>query len=223
MAFNLFGNSLWVNWTYKNMIKLRTLNKIYVFALVLIGFIMSGLPAMSYEEPQYKVVKKTDTYEVRFYKQRAVAQVTFGEKLNGFRVLFDYISGANEGSTKVEMTIPVTQVAKIDMSEPATQSNADGKMVMQFFLPKQYNMETAPKPTDPRVRIVNLPKMYYAVITHSGFASNSNFETNYKKLEAALVKDGVTISGQPIKATYNGPFALPFFRRNEAMYPLDWN
>jgi hypothetical protein len=65
--------------------------------------------------------------------------------------------------------------------------------------------------------------MYYAVITHSGFASNSNFETNYKKLEAALVKDGVTISGQPIKATYNGPFALPFFRRNEAMYPLDWN
>ena len=35
---------------------------------------------------------------------------------------FDYISGANIGSKKLEMTVPVTQSEKIDMTIPVTQS-----------------------------------------------------------------------------------------------------
>ena len=35
------------------------------------------MPAMSYEEPQYKIVKKTDIYEVRRYAQRTVAQAKY--------------------------------------------------------------------------------------------------------------------------------------------------
>ena len=89
---------------------------------------------MSYEEPEYSIVKKTDVYEVRQYKQRTVAEVTYGEEDSGFRVLFDYISGANKGSKEVEMTIPVTQSKEIDMTVPVTQSMTDGKMSMRFFL-----------------------------------------------------------------------------------------
>ena len=88
---------------------------------------------MSYEEPEYSIVKKTDVYEVRQYKKRTVAEVTYGEEDSGFRVLFDYISGANKGK-EVEMTIPVTQ-SKIDMTVPVTQSATDGEMSMRFFCP----------------------------------------------------------------------------------------
>jgi hypothetical protein len=87
--------------------------------LIFIVFIASGMPAMSYEEPQYKIVKKTDIYEVRRYAQRTVAQAKYHEEDSGFRILFDYISGENESATDVAMTIPVAQSTDINMTVPS--------------------------------------------------------------------------------------------------------
>jgi hypothetical protein len=211
--------SMWVD----NMVEPKPLLRFSVFLIALLAYLTASVPAMSYEEPEYSIVKKTDVYEVRQYKQRTVAEVTYGEEDSGFRVLFDYISGANKGSKEVEMTIPVTQSKEIDMTAPVTQSMTDGKMSMRFFLPMQYSKQNAPEPNDERVRIIDLPAEYFAVISYSGFASDGNFEEHYTKLKAALDKDGIVIKGPPIKATYNSPFTLPFLRRNEAMYPLEWN
>ena len=205
------------------MVEPKPLLSFSVFLIVLSAYFTASVPAMSYEEPEYSIVKKTDVYEVRQYKKRTVAEVTYGEEDSGFRVLFDYISGANKGSKEVEMTIPVTQSKKIDMTVPVTQSTTDGKMSMRFFLPMQYSKQNAPEPNDERVRIIDLPAEYFAVISYSGFASDSNFEEHYTELKAALDKDGMVITGPPIKATYNSPFTPPFLRRNEAMYPLEWN
>ena len=210
---------MWVD----NMVEQKPLLRLAVFLVALLAYFTASVPAMSYEEPEYSIVKKTDVYEVRQYKQRTVAEVTYGEEDSGFRVLFDYISGANKGSKEVEMTIPVTQSKEIDMTVPVTQSTTDGKMSMRFFLPMQYSKQNAPEPNDERVRIIDLPAEYFAVISYSGFASDGNFEEHYTELKAALDKDGMVIKGPPIKATYNSPFTLPFLRRNEAMYPLEWN
>jgi effector-binding domain-containing protein len=211
--------SMWVD----NMVEPKPLLRFSVFLIALLAYLTASVPAMSYEEPEYSIVKKTDVYEVRQYNKRTVAEVTYGEEDSGFRVLFDYISGANKGSKEVEMTIPVTQSKEIDMTVPVTQSMTDGKMSMRFFLPMQYSKQNAPEPNDERVRIIDLPAEYFAVISYSGFASDGNFEEHYTKLKAALDKDGIVIKGPPIKATYNSPFTLPFLRRNEAMYPLEWN
>ena len=211
--------SMWVD----NMVEPKPLLRFSVFLIALLAYLTASVPAMSYEEPEYSVVKKTDVYEVRKYQKRTVAEVSYGEEDSGFRVLFDYISGANKGSKEVEMTIPVTQSKEIDMTVPVTQSTTDGKMSMRFFLPKQYSKQNAPEPNDERVRIIDLPTEYFAVISYSGFASDGNFEEHYTELKAALDKDGMVIKGPPIKATYNSPFTLPFLRRNEAMYPLEWN
>jgi len=206
-----------------NMVEPQPLLRFSVFLIALFAYLTASVPAMSYEEPEYSIVKKTDVYEVRQYKRRTVAEVTYGEEDSGFRVLFDYISGANKGSKEVEMTIPVTQSKEIDMTVPVTQSTTGDKMSMRFFLPMQYSKQNAPEPNDERVRIIDLPAEYFAVISYSGFASDGNFEEHYTKLKAALDKDGMVIKGPPIKATYNSPFTLPFLRRNEAMYPLEWN
>ena len=193
------------------MVEPNPLLRFSVFLLVLLPCSTTSAPAMSYQEPEYSIVKKTDVYEVRQYKKRTVAEITYEEEDSGFRVLFDYISGANQGSKGVEMTIPVTQSTTI------------GKMSMRFFLPIQYSKQNAPQPNDERVRIIDLPAEYFAVISYAGFASDGKFEEHYTELKAALDKDGMIITGPPIKATYNSPFTLPFLRRNEAMYPLEWD
>ncbi|HAZ79459.1 MAG TPA: SOUL heme-binding protein [Porticoccaceae bacterium] len=197
-------------------------NKVCLF-LISMFFLTMSTHAMSYEEPKYKIIKKTDIYEVRRYEQRTVAQAKYDEEDSGFRILFDYISGENESATDVAMTIPVAQSTEINMTAPVTQTNTRGKMVMQFFLPKKYTKETAPRPKDGRIDIIDLPTTYYAVISYSGFASEKNFQTHHRKLKNALDESRITVSGPPIRATYNSPFTLPFFRRNEAMYPLDWD
>ena len=206
-----------------NLAEHKPLLRFSVFLLALIAYFSVSVPAMSYEEPEYNIVKKTDIYEVRQYKKRAVAEVIYGEEDSGFRMLFDYISGSNKGSKEVEMTIPVTQSKEIDMTVPVTQSASDGEMSMSFFLPKQYSKQNAPEPNDERIKIIDLPKEYFAVISYSGFASDSNFEEHHTELKAALDKDRMVINGPPIKATYNSPFTPPFLRRNEAMYPIEWN
>ena len=205
------------------MANYSSLLRTFLFLSVLFGFHIASGPAMSYEEPQYTVVSQTEAYEVRRYKIRTVAEVIFDTDNSGFRVLFDYISGANLGSRKLEMTVPVTQSEKIDMTVPVTQSKENGKMIMRFFLPSAYSKQNAPKPIDKRVRIIDLPEQYFGVISYSGFASGSNFDKHNQELRAALLNDGLVIEGPPIKATYNSPFTPPFLRRNEAMYPIKWN
>ena len=210
---------MWVD----NMVGQKTQIRLSLFIFTMFAYLTASGPAMSYEEPKFTTIKKTDVYEVRRYEKRTVAEVTYGEEDGGFRVLFDYISGANKGSNKIDMTIPVTQSEEIDMTVPVTQSSTGGKMSMRFFLPKKYSKQNAPEPSDKRISIIELPEEYFAVISYSGFASDSNFEEHHKELEVALKQDGLVTKGSPVRATYNSPFTPPFLRRNEAMYPLKWD
>ena len=73
---------------------------------------------MAYEEPPYDVVAKADGYEVRKYGDRIAAQVSNHTSSNkAFRTLFKYISGANQSSEEVSMTIPVAESEKIEMTD----------------------------------------------------------------------------------------------------------
>ena len=165
---------------------------------------------MAYEESPFETIHKTDVYEIRQYADRLAVQATYTNQDSSFRNLFNYISGANIDSQKIKMTIPVTE------------SKEDSKMVMQFYLPSNFTKKTAPVPTDPRVKLINMEKGYYAVIKYSGRITDKNFNKHIKILRKSLLEDKIKIIGPAIKATYNGPFTLPILRRNEAMFLIDW-
>jgi len=165
---------------------------------------------MAYEESNYEVVSSNKIYEIRKYSDRLAVETITTSQNNSFRKLFNYISGANKDNKEIKMTTPVTQI------------ETEGKMTMQFYLPSKYNIENAPSPSRSDIKIVNIEGGYYAVIKYSGRTSDKNFIKHKNILKNELVKNNVLVLSQPIKATYNGPFTLPIFRRNEAMFKVNF-
>ena len=190
--------------------------------LILLLFLISKL-AMALEEPEFVIIKSFSEYEIRKYKDRLAVQVEYSNNDRGFQYLFNYISGANINAEKIDMTTPVTQSIKIDMTIPVTQSLKDDKMVMQFFLPSKFTINTAPKPTNERVSLVIIEGGYYAVIRYSGRSTDKNYCKKFEELKKYLKKDKIEIIENGIKATFNGPFTLPPLRRNEAMVKIKWH
>jgi len=107
--------------------------KISIFSkkliIVTLGFVFHTA-AIANEESEYDVVHKTSIYEIRFYTERLVVESVYNNDSGTFRKLFKYISGANNNSQKIEMTIPVTQIKKNNTN------------FMQFILPAKFNKET---------------------------------------------------------------------------------
>ena len=165
---------------------------------------------MALEEANYNVVYQNDVYEIRNYGDRLAIQVSYTNEGGGFRRLFNYISGSNIDSIKINMT------------KPAIQSNENGSTVMQFLLPSNFTKNNAPAPTDQELKLIVIEQGYYAAIKYSGRLSDKNFDKHRIILKENLLKDDIEILSSAIRATYNGPFTLPFLRRNEAMFRIDW-
>ena len=185
-----------------------------------------------YEQPSYDVVEQiNDAVEVRRYAPRLAAEAVVeasnerAGRNDSFRMLFDYISGANAGQTKVAMTTPVSvgqASEKIAMTTPVeTRTSGDGRYSMRFFLPAEFTAETAPQPTDERVRIIEVPAETVAVLRYSGQRDAGEFARQRAALMQALSTTGWTPVGEPVGLYYDPPWTLPFLRRNEIAIGVD--
>jgi hypothetical protein len=125
-----------------------------------------------------------------------------------FRVLATYIgvfsTPANERSgqaTSIAMTAPVvSQKAEpeaIAMTAPVVSSQQQGGTAetMSFILPASFTMDTAPKPTDPRVKLVAHPAQTVAVSSFSWWCDMPRAEKEAALLLAQLESDKVAVAG----------------------------
>jgi len=184
---------------------------------------------MAIEEPEYRVLQAHGDLEVRSYAPHVVASVEVeGERREalsrGFRLLADYIFGNNRARTKVAMTAPVAQAAqpqKLAMTAPvAGQQVEAGRWKVTFLMPSQYNVETLPVPSDPRVHHEQVPARTVAALRFSGWATDGNVDGHLQQLQAQLQKLGLRPAGEPVLAQYDPPWSLPFWRRNEWLVEL---
>ncbi|UKA76377.1 SOUL family heme-binding protein [Arthrobacter sp. FW306-07-I] len=162
-----------------------------------------------------------------------------------FRYLFNYISGNNTARQKLAMTAPVLQEPrlgpqklamtapvlqeprlgpqKLAMTAPVLQSGPlpgsgqPAEFTVAFVLPAGVTAETAPAPTDPKVRVRGVPGSLAAVVGFSGGGSDSAFEKRNKGLQAALTLAGLTPVGPPRFARFDPPFKPWFLRHNEVV------
>lgn len=177
-------------------------------------------------EPSYKVVRSEAPYEIRDYPALVVVATPMQDgSSDAFGRLFDYISGANAGETKIAMTAPVLMSAEdgteIAMTAPVLRAfGADGTREMVFVLTDDFTLETAPKPTDPKVRLAQIPARRVATIRFSGLFRDAAIDENTALLQAWMADQALEPVGPPESAGYNPPWTLPPFRRNEVLIPL---
>ena len=191
---------------------------------------------MAIEEPSHRIVQTYSELELRQYAPYLVPEsaVYAGFFLAGnraFRILAEYIFGNIQGQRKSEMTAPVNQQPatagrraggeKIDMTAPVTQRPATGtgadRYVLSFVMPRQFTLDTLPRPNDPRVTLREEPARLMAVRRYAGRWTEANYRREEAALLAAVRKRGYEPVGAPVYARYNSPFSLWFTRRNEVM------
>ena len=185
-------------------------NGMFYKKIILIFSLVYSWNVMAIEEPQYNLINKTHSYEIRMYKERlAVQTIKNSGPDRAFMRLFDYISGSNQNSSKIDMTAPVIEY------------EVDNGKVMNFFLPEIYSKSNAPKPNSENINLVTIKGGPYAVIKYSGRSSYDNFLKYSKILQEFLIKDNVKTIGEPIKAYIQWAYDTIFFTRNEVMIRVD--
>ena len=210
---------------------MRQVITLTVAAGLLAGCSVFGVRS-GYEQPPYEVVEQLgETVEVRRYGARIAAEsrVETADRDEGmddaFMLLFDYITGANQTEASIAMTAPVETAQtseEIAMTVPVESArNDDGILYMRFFLPAEYNAETAPRPTDPKVSIVALPEQTFATLRFTGLGSESSVTAKKQELLASLDGTPWQPTAEPVALFYDPPWTIPFLRRNEVAVAVE--
>ncbi|MFC4357841.1 SOUL family heme-binding protein [Halobium salinum] len=205
---------------------MRTVTKAAVVALGAVG-VWSAYRTYSdrqTESVDYEVVDHLGRVELRRYPDTVVVETTASGDGTAFRRLFRYIAGDNVVDEEISMTTPVatesTEAAEdgsteIPMTTPVATESAESGVRMQFFLPKHYTAESAPKPTDDSVTVRAIPGRTVAVLPFTWYATDRRVEKKTRDLLATLTEHGVSPTGEPFVMQYEGPGTPPFMRRNE--------
>ncbi|KAL6763676.1 heme-binding protein 2-like protein [Haematococcus lacustris] len=134
----------------------------------------------------------------------------------GFKRLFDYISGDNEGSMKVDMTAPV----RVRLT-PGPGPFCKDDFTVAFYLPwtHQAGGKAAPAPKDPKVFLQRSPEAAYYVLAYSGYTTQSKVLDKANELLAKLDAANAEYDASVIySAGYDSPFRL-INRHNEVWVP----
>jgi hypothetical protein len=194
---------------------------------LLAGWIAWGLySGRSAAGVPYEEIDRFEGVEIRRYPRTVLVETTAPDQITAFRRLFRYLSGENEGSEEVSMTAPVATDggAEIAMTAPVLSDNggtddqpADDHDRMAFYLPPEYEPETAPVPTDSNVRLVVEPSKTVAAKRFSWFTTDGRVARQRRTLVSALEERDVESRGEPYLLRYDDPWTPPFMRRNEVV------
>jgi len=197
-----------------------------LFSAVIFCF---GNNALAIEKAKFNILESDSEFEIRQYAPQIVAETMVEGDFKkvgkeGFRRLFDYISGNNRKDQSIAMTAPVTQEGKsekIAMTAPVTQELVENKWRITFMMPSEYSLDDLPEPLDTRVILKQEPGRLVAAIKYSGSWSQSRYEEKRAALEDFIAARGLNPVGEPTWARYDPPFKPWFLRRNEVLIAVE--
>ncbi len=212
---------------------MKALIVLFIIILISIAIWMIGtvLAVRGIEKPKYSVRQQKNGYEIREYAKYIVAEV----EVNGtqekatrkwFSLLAWYIFWWNNSGRNISMTAPVNDIKtsweKIAMTAPVNDIKTwEETHTIQFILPSSSTINTLPIPDNDKVKLREKPAHKAAVLTYSGWASETVVEAKKQELRELLEKDGIKIIGNMNSAQYNPPLSFPFLRRNEIIAEIE--
>ena len=165
------------------------------------------------EEPAWRIVLEDGAIQIREYGAYAVAETVVNAPFDaatrtGFGRLFDDISGANRGSSKIEMMAPVAvapewiaMIAPV-AGAPQQEDGARGLLddaaagwTIAFVLPAGVAAATAPAAADRRVTLRDVPPRRVAAIRFAGLFRTAEAEARRHELAAWLAARGLAHEG----------------------------
>ena len=187
-----------------------------VVSVILIAFQSFMVISTNRTEKQaYKVIKKEDEFEIRYYPPATFATIRSSAKSyrelsgSGFRKIAGYIFGNNETSSKIAMTSPV----HMDISEEGSS--------MSFVMPTEYDIKKLPRPNDASVEIHETQGEYAAAIEFGGYANDQSIKKYAEQLEKLLQEKGIKSIGHYRYLGYNPPYQF-IGRKNEVIVTVEW-
>ena len=198
--------------------------KIFTILFALLAFFYFGFIYFfdySIESPDFQLVETLSSkVEIRQYDSYYQAYVSYdsSNQNKAFSKLFNFISGANKLSDELDMTAPVkldmTSPVKLDMTAPVkVDANTEVFNGMAFVMPSDFNPQILP--SDPDIQIQKVESKKIASIRFSGLMNQKNIDEQYKNLKLVLDEKGYKYEEGYVYAGYNGPYVLPFLRKNE--------
>lgn len=185
------------------------------------------------EEVASTVVARVGDVELRRYPATVLVETVAESEREAFGRLFRYLKGANAGEDSLAMTAPVAmpdrgaelsmtapvEVEKpgrsLSMTTPVEQGTENDGVRMAFYLPAEYDLESAPRPSEEAVHLVVVPERTLAVRRFSWRATDDRVARETKRLIATLEDADIDPVDEPFFMGYDAPLTLPFLRRNE--------
>lgn len=203
-----------------------------VVVLLLSSFFLVGCSVLgkrTAEEARYSVLKSDGEYEIRQYESMIIAETTVegdyrSTSGKAFSKLASFIFGDNKAESNIDMTTPVLQEQggeEITMTAPVIQKKTGETWITAFVMPREYTMETIPKPLDKDIVLREIPGGKVASIRYSGLHSEKNIARYAEKLNKWIVQNGYRPVSRPRAATFDPPWTLPFLRRNEVHIDIE--
>lgn len=169
--------------------------------------------------------------ELRRYPTTVVAETVAPSEHQAFGRLVRYVSGNNESDSGLSPLPTVVSEGEThpaaasesksadapDSADAPAESGGDEDAVrMAFYLPEAYDFEAAPRPSDPKVRVVELPARTLAVTSLPRWSVGNRVERARENFRSELrEREDVDVVGDPFVLRYDGPGASSVLRRNE--------
>ena len=166
------------------------------------------------ERPEYTVTSAGKEFEIRDYGPQVMAEIslrgTYRRSVEqGYIQLERYFLGENLVPEAMKITPPIM-----------VREDIAGGWQTIFLLPAGSRVETAPRPNDERIRVVEFPNRRIAAVKFPGKLNEVVMREQAARLDAWLMARDIGHRGDFTLAGYDPPWISAERRKNEVMVTL---